>query len=151
MEIYMGLRIYRCGKVERWFRGKYWREVPNNANCHGYNRVSIDDKKWFRHRLVVAAFNKNFDINNTEHKVDHINHDTLHNAFENLRVVTHQGNMFNRPTATGVCWNKNAGKWETQIAVNKKRKYLGYFDIWEEARAAYLAAKEKYHVIEEVC
>jgi hypothetical protein len=151
MEIFMGLRIYICGKIERKFK-KGWREVPNTANTgDGYNIVTKNGKRWYRHRLVMAAFNPAFDINNTKHKVDHVDGDKLHSAFANLRVVTQQGNSFNNHVATGVHWNKNAGKWQAQIMINRKRKHLGYFDTWEEGRAAYLEAKEKYHVIEEVC
>ena len=38
-----------------------------------------------------------------------------------------------------------------QIKVEGKHIWLGRYDTEEEARAAYLAAKEKYHVIEELC
>jgi hypothetical protein len=152
MEIFRGLRIYICGKVERKFRGKYWREVKNTANhSDGYNCVSINGKLWRRHRLVVAAFNKNFDINNLEHQVDHIDNDKLHNAFSNLRVVTNQVNTFNKPTVKGYTWDKKTGKCRAQIRIDNNQKHLGSFDTEEEARAAYLVAKEKYHVIETVC
>jgi hypothetical protein len=154
MEILMGLRIYICGKVERKYFTKGWREVENTANDkNGYNRVRINGKNWFRHRLVVAAFNKNFDINNTEHIVDHVDGDKINNAFSNLRVVTPQGNQFNNHVAKGYYWNKAAGKWHAYITINQKVKYLGCFDIEkeEDARAAYLAAKEKYHVIKNLC
>lgn len=148
----MGLRIYRCGKIERKFKSKGWKEVKNTANdSKGYTKIDINGKRWYRHRLVVAAFNKNFDINNTEHHIDHIDHDKLNNAFSNLRVVTNQHNHFNRPAAKGYFWNKQKGKWQAQIAVNNKKKHLGLFDIWEEARAAYLAAKDVHHVIDEIC
>ena len=151
MEEYFGLRVYICGKIERKFK-KGWKEVPNTANhSKGYNQVNKNGRMWMRHRLVVAAFNPAFDINNTEHKIDHIDNNKLNNAFSNLRVVTNQHNQFNRPTAKGYCWDKQKGKWQAYIAINYKVKHLGYFDTWEEARAAYLAAKEKYHVIEEIC
>ena len=152
MEIFRGLRIYICGKVERKFRGKYWREVKNTDNSRaGYNQVNINGKLWRRHRLVVAAFNPAFDINNTEHFIDHIDGNKINNAFSNLRVVTNQGNQFNNHVAKGYYWNKAAGKWHAQIMINYKTKYLGLFDTEEDAEAAYLAAKEKYHVIKNVC
>jgi hypothetical protein len=152
MEEFMGLRIYRCGKVERKFRGKYWKEVENvGNNGHGYNLIGVDGKLWFRHRLVVAAFNPEFDINNTDHQIDHVDGDRLHNAFSNLRVVSSQGNCLNRSTAKGYCWHKVRGKWQAQIKINYKQKHLGYFETEEEARAAYLAAKDELHVIEELC
>tara|TARA_R110002020_G_scaffold158329_1_gene341505 strand:+ start:199 stop:660 length:462 start_codon:yes stop_codon:yes gene_type:complete len=152
MEELLGLRIYRDGRVERWFRNCYWKEVKNTANHgDGYNLVKVDGKMWLRHRLVVAAFNKQFDINNIEHQVDHIDGDRLNNAFDNLRVVSSQGNHFNRPTAKGCDWHRPTGKWRAQLMVNGKSKHLGLFDTEEAARAAYLAAKEKYHVIQTIC
>lgn len=37
----------------------------------------------------------------------------------------------------GVCWAKNNQKWLSSIVVNKKNKYLGYYDTKEEAAKAY--------------
>ena len=99
----------------------------------------------------MAAYKPAFDINNKKHQIDHIDHNTLNNAFENLRVVTNQVNQFNNHVAKGYSWNKRLGKWEAYIRVNRKRKHLGYFDTEEAARAAYLAAKAKYHVIQTIC
>ena len=152
MEEFMGLRIYRDGRVERWFKIKGWRGVKNVANDgNGYNQIGVGDKSYYRHRLVVAAFNKQFDINNVTHLIDHIDHNTLNNAFENLRVVTNQVNQFNNHVAKGYSWNKRTGKWEAYIKVNGKQKNLGYHDTEEAARAAYLKGKEKYHVIQTIC
>ena len=58
--------------------------------------------------------------------------------------------MWNR-NHKGYSWDKGAGKWIAKICVNGKQIHLGYYYTEEEARAAYLAAKEKYHVIEELC
>ena len=150
--IYKKLKIYPCGKIERKYKSGIWREVKNVANStQGYNLVNVHGKMVRRHRLVVAAFNPAFDINNTDHVIDHIDANKLNNAFSNLRVVTQQGNLFNNPKAKGYCWNKRESKWHAGIKVDGKTKHLGYFDIEEEARAAYLVAKEEYHVIREIC
>ena len=151
MEELLGLRIYRDGRVERRFRNCYWKEVENTGNKDGYNRIKVDGKLWLRHRIVVGAFNKQFDINNIEHQVDHIDGNKINNAFENLRVVTNQVNQFNNHVAKGYSWNKARGKWEAYIKVNGKKKNLGFHDTEGAARAAYLAAKEKYHVIQTIC
>ena len=151
MEEYKGLRIYRDGRVERkWMRGGRWKEVENVGNNNdGYNQVNADGKTWKRHRLIVAAFNPEFDINNTAHQIDHIDGNKLNNAFENLRVVSSQGNQFNKHIAKG--YTRDKGKWRARIMINSKNKNLGSYDTEEAARAAYLAAKAKYHVIQTIC
>ena len=148
---YLGLRIWWSGKVMRHLYGK-WREVKNTANnSDGYNQVRVNGKLRLRHRLVMAAYNPAFDINNKKHQIDHIDHNRLNNSMDNLRVVTNQHNHMNRSKVKGYSWDKGCKKWRVRIKVNNKRKHLGYFDTEEEARAAYLAAKAKYHVIEEIC
>ena len=149
---YMGLRIWWDGKVKRHFKSKGWTIVKNTANNNdGYNQIMINKKKYRRHRLVMAAYKPAFDINNKKHVIDHIDHNKLNNSMNNLRVVTIQHNHFNKGNVKGYSWHKRIKKWEAYIMLNSKQKSLGYFDTEEAARAAYLAAKEKYHVIEEIC
>lgn len=75
---------------------------------------------------------------------DHINHNTLDNRRDNLRICTQQQNEMNRKpnknTSSqfkGVTWNKQRGKWMTRISINGVRKYLGYFALEELAALAY--------------
>ena len=42
----------------------------------------------------------------------------------------------------GVCFDKAAGKFKAQLAINGKRKHLGYFTTPDEAFQAYKLAKE---------
>lgn len=150
--LYMNLRVYKDGRIERKFKRKGWKEIPQNDNAgEGYNAIRIPNKVAYRHRVVMAAHNSAFDINNRKHLIDHINGDKLDNSFDNLRVVSNQGNQFNRHNVRGYTWNKQTGKWKSQIQISKKNKFLGYFDTEEAAKAAYIAGKEKYHVIEELC
>ena len=85
-------------------------------------------------------------------EIDHINGIKNDNCIKNLRSVTHQQNSFNRTKIKGLnikgyTWNKTVNKWHSSIQLNRKKIYLGLFNTEEEARKAYLAAKEKYHVI----
>jgi hypothetical protein len=67
------------------------------------------------------------------------------NNMNNLRIVSHQENNFNT-NAKG--YFKNGKKFRAYIKLNKQRFNLGTFSTEEEARNAYLEAKEKYHIIE---
>lgn len=86
--------------------------------------------------------------------VDHINHDTLDNRRDNLRIVTHAGNQQNQIKAQrnnktsgvlGVTWNKINKKWRARIGFNGKQNYLGSFNTIEEAEQVYKKAKADYH------
>ena len=84
--------------------------------------------------------------------VDHINHDTLDNRRSNLREVTNSQNcqnllgpqVNNTSGYRGVTWHKRNQKWQAQLMVNSKRKYLGYFDSIEEANKAAVEGRKKY-------
>ena len=75
--------------------------------------------------------------------VDHINGDGLDNRRSNLRVVTHQQNMWNRKVNknnksgyTGVIWNAYKKKWAAYARVDGKMTEFGLFDTKEEAAKA---------------
>lgn len=81
-------------------------------------------------------------------EVDHINHDLLDNRKNNLRVVTHQQNLFNQQKAK----NNTSGfigvvkyndKWRAQIMYNGKVKHLGIYDTPEEASSVYNTFAQK--------
>ena len=80
-------------------------------------------------------------------EIDHINGVRTDNRISNLRVVTRQQNQWNRKTAKGYSWFKALNKWRADICINSKLIYLGLFNTEQEARNAYLAAKEIYHKI----
>lgn len=82
--------------------------------------------------------------------IDHINGLKDDNRISNLRSVTNQENHFNETKAKGYYWCKSKNKWRAKITLNGKNIYLGSYKIEDEARAAYLKAKEKYHKIEKV-
>ena len=96
------------------------------------------------HRLIMKA--------KKGEQVDHINHDTLDNQKENLRLCTNSQNQHNRGRKSnntsgckGVDWYKASGKWRAQIALNGKVMHLGYFAIKQEAYEAYCKAALELH------
>ena len=84
--------------------------------------------------------------------VDHINHDTLDNQKNNLRLATSTQNAQNRkgPTSRNKCghlgvhFEKQCGKWEANIRVNGKKIRLGQSRDIETAIARRKAAVIKY-------
>ena len=111
----------------------------------GYIRITINGKKYFEHRLIYALHNPDWD---EKVQIDHINGKKGDNRIDNLRLVTHQENHFNRTTAKGYNWHKPRKKWIARIVVGGKLKYLGLFVKEEDARNAYLKAKKELHIIE---
>ncbi len=85
-------------------------------------------------------------------QVDHASHDTLDNRRSNLRLATHGQNKCNQGKRKdntsgfkGVSWRKRERKWIARIALEGKRKVIGYYDSAEDAGAAYKAAAIELH------
>mgnify|MGYP000848918023 CR=1 FL=1 len=84
--------------------------------------------------------------------VDHINHDTLDNRRENLRLCSaSQNNMnkrLNRRSTSGhkgVSWDASEGQWAVKIKVNRREIWLGRYDNIDDAVAAYRNGSLQYH------
>lgn len=85
-------------------------------------------------------------------EVDHEDTSKLNNQRSNLRLVTSSQNKMNSPLRKdsttgykGVSLDKAGRGFETYIWVNKKKRFLGYFDTAVKAAKAYNeAAKEHF-------
>jgi len=150
------IRVYSENHIEMEMRGKKdnWRVKPCSM-LKGYKRFSYTSKgrqyQILLHRLIFYAHNPTWDIYDTsnDNSIDHHNGDPSDNSIENLRCVTHQENGFNRTTAKGYYLDKRHNKWQAKIRLNGKDIGLGMYAEESDARDAYLAAKLKYHIIEE--
>lgn len=97
----------------------------------------------YMHRLIMNA-KKGF-------VVDHINHNSIDNRKENLRVCTHKDNIRNSKSTKnstskylGVSWANRERRWRSVITVDSKQKYLGVYKTEEAASLAYNEASIKY-------
>ena len=139
--------ISTLGRVRKRKNGFYPKIGLNKQT--GYYQVALNGKPYPLHRLLAEAF-----IPNPENKpwVDHIDGDRQNNCLSNLRWCTRAENNRNKKKYrnntsdyTGVTFHKETGKWQAQISIDGKRKYLGLFHTKEEAAAAYeKAAKREF-------
>lgn len=141
-------QVFIDGRVYRFKKNGDLKLVKNiNNNGTGYNQISCNNKLFLRHRIIAYTF-LNLDINDTVKQVDHVDCNRLNNCVTNLRVVTNTQNNWNRSTTKGYCFIKKTNKWKAQIMLNNKNIYLGYFNAEQDARTAYLKAKDIYHIIQ---
>ncbi len=102
----------------------------------------------FMHRLIMQE--NGYDI--TDSDIDHKNHKTYDNQKLNLRVCEHYKNIiatktYNNNTSgrKGVYWDKEKNKWAVYITYNKKTKFIGRYENFEDAVKAREEAEKIYH------
>ena len=122
------------------------------CDSRGYNhcKIIIDGvpKILLEHRLVWKLAHPDWDIwdSSPDNMIDHINRNKKDNSLENLHVVNQNQNQWNRD-AKGYSFDKRTGRYNSRLNVDGVFKHLGTFATEEEAHAAYLQGKIKYHVI----
>jgi len=83
-------------------------------------------------------------------QIDHIDGDKSNNRISNLRLATHEQNLYNQKVnSTNTSGYKGVvqyySRWRAYICINYKRINLGTFDTPEEAHKAYCEAADKHH------
>ena len=153
------LKVYRDGRIENQYIYKNtklsknykkgdikWKPLKPRIQNNGYNRVGLwhnnKGKDFLIHRIMGYTF-LGLDIEDTHQVIDHIDHNRTNNDWLNLRVVTNQQNHFNISGVKG--YRYRSGKYDVRITFNNKEYHLGRYKTEDEARQAYLEAKEKYH------
>ena len=141
------LRVHRDGSVERYYKTKKeWKKINNKPNLKGYLMINIDYEDIRISRLIAFCYLGLSSLKHTIEEIDHIDRNRINNNVDNLRIVSHQHNLWNKEYK-GYCYRPNRNKYFSRIAVNGKQINIGYFKTEEEARKAYLTAKAKYHII----
>ena len=126
--------------------GYKW-SVSSDGGDRMYVSTRIEGKKIYLHRFLLEAPHGK--------RVDHRNGDTLDNRKANLRLATHQQNMFNRrkaktygrkPTTSsfkGVSWDNSCGRYKAQIMKDRVNHNLGRFRDQRSAAMAYARAAQE--------
>ena len=109
-----------------------------NLDKDGYLRISIKHKIYRAHHLAWLWVHGNF----PNGVIDHINQIRNDNRISNLRETTQSINALNSDKKLGVY--KHHNKFRARVKIGNKQIHLGLFNSQEEARNAYLFAKEKH-------
>jgi len=122
-------------------------DKPVGTVDNGYLRLRVNNELHRAHRLAWLYENGYIDEDTV---IDHIDHNRMNNAINNLRAVSKAENSKNlsRPANntsghTGVYQDR--GKWRSKITVDGKTKYLGTFDNIDDALNARLNALKEYN------
>lgn len=141
-----------CSGVLRWIapvkpNGKPQSTVRNNG---GYQRVNVLGASRLVHRMCwIIAYGDIAD----GMTIDHINGDRLDNRLCNLRLASVAQNNQNIRVARahskigipGVSQGRGCKNFRARIKIGDKQVALGTFKTKEEAGAAFLEAKRKFH------
>ena len=136
--------ISSFGEVKSIKQGKE-RLLKKSINTKGYYIVSLckngKSKSFQIHQLVAINF-LNHTPNGVNMVVNHIDLDKKNNNLSNLEIISNRENsnrkhLKSSSNYTGVSWDKNKRKWQSQIKKNNKTIFLGRFSNELEASNAY--------------
>lgn len=112
----------------------------------GYVAVRVNGAIYYAHRLAWAI--KTGEDLSGSIEIDHRDGDPSNNSWSNLRLATPQQNKRNMRMPgnntsgiKGVTYRSHRKKWQAQISIDSKCKYLGLFDSFDDAVAARRAAE----------
>lgn len=124
--------------------------VVGTLSPEGYWKTKLIGKKYRVHRIValLSGVITEEEFLNPKIFIDHIDGDRGNNLPSNLRKSNNRDNLCNQRIhregkLVGACYNKRRGKWQSQINIQGKLLFLGYFKTEALAHEAYLKAKEE--------
>jgi hypothetical protein len=131
----------------KWRALVHRREDGSIKNVYAVRTVYSVGKRHTQqlHRFILG-------VTDSEIQVDHSpDHSGLNCTRENLRLATNAENSRNQRLRIdntsgikGVTWHKARKKWQAQINVNGKKKYLGLFASKNDATQSHDSAAKQY-------
>lgn len=124
------------------------------TDLQGYKQCVLykkDKRKNIKvHLLVAMAFLNHVPDGTHNIVVDHIDRNKQNNNVSNLRLVSHSFNTKNadfsinipKSNVDGVIYNSRDNRWAANVYINRKRIFLGYYDLETEAINAVNVYKE---------
>ena len=132
-----------------------WHIMYDKRNYYIQAGERYTDKNGKRKGRSLQLYRIVMDITNRKSVVDHINHNTLDNRKENLRVVEIMQNSKNRGSKNSnnssgyrnVFWSNKDNRWLVMLQVDGKSTCLGRFKLEDIDKAGETAEKmrEKYY------
>lgn len=117
-----------------------WTVIPHRNTY--YAMRTQNNKCTYLHRVIMEKILERPLL--SSEKVDHRDRNGINNQRENLRLATSSQNqqnaklrIDNKSGYRGVSFNKQYGKWQAVIYINKERFHLGIFDTPELASLCY--------------
>jgi hypothetical protein len=112
-----------CSKDRKGFTSKYTGVSWSKASNKWLSIIEINGKI------------KHLGVFNSEEEAGQYYQDALKSIEEGTEIKVKKPKTSSK--YKGVNWNKNNNKWKSQIRINGKKKYLGYFKCELAAAAAY--------------
>lgn len=117
--------------------------VARNGYAYWHTEIKCQREKHYLHRWIMRA-PRGMDV-------DHVNGDRLNNRKENLQICTRGQNMMKskkrkgtKSQFRGVSWCSSKNRWQVQVSINGKAKYIGRFKsefdaarVWDKAALHY--------------
>jgi hypothetical protein len=132
-------------KIARGYTAKAG-TVAGCLNALGYVQISFEGGRYSGHRLAWLYVTGRW----PSKELDHINRNRADNRLANLREASGKQNHANmgchrdsKSGVRGVIFNR--GRWQANMRIDGRYKYLGSFLTKEEARDAYNAKARQVH------